>query len=313
MISLIYSTFFLQSLLCYIGPAGETCFLLPWRLKFSRRLTSHMNNGNDLSLRKSSSSSRRHQRMSTSSYFASSYFSQIFTGSTYFESEYGGINDTLTIGSRRRESSRSHQLSHLIKRSSILTGELIELYTPRASLAPYGHHLHHHRYSRHSSVPRGAPTTGLARPLYISQSISPYSQLSIHSQAAGRQHSPSPNMFRPSRSPSPRSFVQQSSTTGPLRPCYSAPRLHASHHRVQTNNLKQTDTLIEETRLSPLHLGKKTVMIIQRQDAITSTDDYEQTSIISNEQVSAATKRSMLKSTTMESRSGVWLKRSNSS
>jgi hypothetical protein len=54
-------------------------------------------------------------------------------------------------------------------------------------------------------------------------------------------------------------------------------------------------------------------MIIQRQDAVSSADDFEQTSIISNEQLSAATKRSMLKSTTMESRSGVWLKRSNSS
>ncbi|CAF1520852.1 unnamed protein product, partial [Adineta steineri] len=250
LISLIYSTFFLQSLLCYLGPSGHTCFFIPWRLKFSRHLTLQINNGNDLFLRKSSTNSRRHQRMSTSSYFASSYFSQIFTGSTYFESEYGGINDTLTIGSRRRESSRSHQLSHIIKRNSLLTGELIELYTPRASLAPYGHHLHHHRYSRQSSVPRGVPTTGLARPLYVSPSISPYSQLSIHSQATGRQRSPSPHIFRPSRSPSPHSLAQQSSPTTPttssLRPCYSAPRLHAPHHRVPTNNLKQTDTLIEE-------------------------------------------------------------------
>jgi len=243
--------------------------------------------------------------MSTSSYFQSSYFSQIFTGSTYFESEYGGINDTLTIGSRRRESSRSYQISHSIKRNSLLTGELIELYTPRASLAPYGHHLYHHRYSRQSSVPRGVPTTGPARPLYVSPSISPYSQLSIHSQVAGRQRSTSPHTYRPSRSPSPHSFIRLSSTTtgasGSLRPCYSAPRLH----RIQTNNMKQTDTLIEEIPTLPDQFRKKNVMGVQRQDAVSSTENYEQ--------LSAATKRSILKETTIESTGHVWLKRSNSS
>ncbi|UJR22262.1 hypothetical protein I4U23_025323 [Adineta vaga] len=308
LISVIYSTFFLQSLLCYLGPSGHTCFFIPCRLKFSRHLTLQIHNGNDLSLRKSSTNSRRHQRMSTSSYFASSYFSQIFTGSTYFESEYGGINDILTSSSRRRESSRSHQLSHLIKRNSILTGELIELYTPRASLAPYGHHLHHHRYSRQSSVPRGVPTTGPARPLYVSPSISPYSQLSIHSQVTGRQRSPSPHRFRPSRSPSPHFSAQQSAATTPtrsLRPCYSAPRLHASQQRPSTNSSKQTDALTEETPILTPQLRKKTVLIIQRQDAISSTDDYEQ--------LTAANKRNILKSTTVESSGGVWLKRSNSS
>ena len=244
--------------------------------------------------------------MSTSSHFASSYFSQMFTGSTYFESEYGGINDALTIGSRRRESSRSYQLSHAIKRSSLLTGELIELYTPRASLAPYGHHLHHHRYSRQSSVPRGVPTTGPARPLYISPSISPYSQLSIHSQLAARQRSPSPHTFRPSRSPSPHSFSKLSSTTTrSLRPCYSAPRLHVPFQRVPTSNIKQTDTLIEETPKSTVQVEKKAVLIIQRQDAVFATNDYEQ--------LSAAAKRSMLKATTIDSDGPVWLKRSNSS
>ncbi|CAF1430158.1 unnamed protein product [Adineta ricciae] len=308
MISVIYSTFFLQSLLCYLGPSGHTCFFIPCRLKFSRHLTLQIHNGKDLSLRKSSTNSRRHQRMSTSSYFASSYFSQIFTGSTYFESEYGGINDTLTIGSRRRESSRSHQLSHLIKRNSILTGELIELYTPRASLAPYGHHLHHHRYSRQSSVPRGVPTTGPARPLYVSPSVSPYSQLSIHSQANSRQRSPSPHTCRPSRSPSPHSLAQHSATTSPtrsLRLCYSAPRLHATQQRPLTSTSKQTDAVTEETPILTPQLRKKTVMIIHRQDAISSTEEYEQ--------LPAANKRDILKSTTVESSGGVWLKRSNSS
>jgi hypothetical protein len=313
-VSLIYSTFFLQSLLCFIGPAGHTCCFLPWRLKLTRHLKSRHNNGNDLSLRRSSNNSRRHQRMSTSSYFASSYFSQMFTGSTYFESEYGGINENLAMSSRRRESSRSHQVSHLIKRSSLLTGEVIELYTPRASLAPYGHYLHQHRYSRQSSVPRGVPTTGPARPLYISPSTSPHSQLSIHSQFASRQRSPSPHIFRPSRSPSPHSFARQSSTTsGSLRPCYSAPRLHAPLHRIQTNNIKQTDTLIEESPILPVQMTKKSVMIIQRQEAISSTDDSEQISILPNEHLSAAKRRSMLKATTIESGEPVWLKRSNSS
>jgi hypothetical protein len=308
LISLIYSTLFLQSLLCYIGPAGRTCCFIPWRLKFTRHLTSQKNHGNDLSLRNASNNSRRHQRMSTSSYFASSYFSQIFTGSTYFESEYGGINDSLTMPSRRRESSRSYQLSHAIKRNSLLTGELIELYTPRASLAPYGHHSHHHRYSRQSSVPRGVPTTGPARPLYISPSISPFSQLSIHSQTAVRQRSPSPHIFQPSRSPSPHSFARLASmptTIGSLRPCYSAPRLHLAQHRIQTNNMKQTDTLFEETPTSSAQHGRKSPAAIQRQDALFSTVD--------NEQLSAASKRSILKTTAIESTNSVWLKRSNSS
>ncbi len=313
LISFIYSTLFLQSLLCFIGPAGHSCSLIPWRLTFTRRLNIHTNN-NDVSLRNSfaSGNARRHHRMSTSSHFASSHFSQIFTGSTYFESDYGGLNDNLTISSRRRESSRSHQTSHLVKRDSLLTGELIELYTPRASLAP---HSYHHRYSRQSSVPRGIALTAPARPLYISPSISPYSQLSIHSQVAGRQRSPSPHIYRPSRSPSPRSFVPSApmTTTGSLRPCYSAPRLHVPLHRVPTTNIKQSDILIEETQIPIVQPTKKTVMIIQRQDAISSTDDIEQSTTIKNLPLSAATRRSMLKATTMESGGPVWLKRSNSS
>jgi hypothetical protein len=316
LISLVYSTLFLQSLLCFVGPAGHLCFFIPWRLTFTRSLNIHTKNTNDMSLRNSySSSARRHHRMSTSSHFASSYFSQIFTGSTYFESEYGGINENLTSTSRRRESSRSHQTSHIVKRSSLLTGELIELYTPRASLAPHAHHAHHHRYSRQSSVPRGIPPTAPARPLYISPSISPYSQLSIHSQVPSRQRSPSPHIFRPSRSPSPRSFAPSAplTITRSLRPCYSAPRLHVPLHRVQTTNIKQNDTLIEETSIPVTQPTKKTVVIIQRQDAISSTDDVKQSSTITNPQLSAATRRSMLKATTIESGGAVWLKRSNSS
>jgi hypothetical protein len=295
LISLIYSTFFLQSLLCYIGPADHTCCLIPCRLKLTRRL--QVNNKNDLSLRKFSTTSRRHQRMSTSSHFASSYFSQIFTGSTYFESEYGGMNDSLNMSSRRRESSRSYA----IKRNSLLTGEVIELYTPRASLAPYGHH---HRYPRQSSVPRAAPAIAPTRPLYISPSISPYSQLSIHSQVVSRQRSPSPQIFRPSRSPSPHSFAQLSSATniGSLRPCFSAPRLHATLQRTQ----KQTDTILKEIPTSTNQFQKKSAMLMQRQDAVSSTED--------SEQLSAAAKRSILKETTMQSTGPVlWLKRSNSS
>ncbi|CAF4611582.1 unnamed protein product [Rotaria sp. Silwood2] len=312
LISLIYSTLFLQSLLYYIGPAGHTCCFIPCHLKLMCNSTLQITNSNDLSLRNRSNNTRRHQRMSTSSHAASSYFSQIFTGSTYFESEYSGINDTLTIGSRRRESSRSYQLSHLIKRNSIITGELIELYTPRASLAPYGGH--HRRYSRHSSVPRGVPTTGLARPLYVSPSVSPYSQLSIHSQFPSRQRSPSSHICRPSRSPSPHSSTRQSSAICSLRPCYSAPRLHASCHRLQTSNIRQSDILIEETpALTSVELKNKPSIRIQRQDAVSSIDDYEQISIPPHQQLSAATKRNMLKATTMESGGGVWLKRSSSS
>jgi hypothetical protein len=69
--------------------------------------------------------------------------------------------------------------------------------------------------------------------------------------------------------------------------------------------MKQTDTLIEEIPTSPNQLEKKSVMIVQRQDAVSSTEDYEQ--------LSAATKRSMLKETNVESTGRVWLKRSNSS
>ncbi|CAF1172578.1 unnamed protein product [Rotaria sordida] len=315
LISLIYSTFFLQSILYYIGPIGQTCFFIPCHFKLICNSTLQVNNNNDLSLRNRLNNTRRHQRMSTSSYVPSSYFSHIFTGSTYFESEYSGINDTLTIGSRRRESSRSHQISHVVKRNSIITGELIELYTPRASLAPHGHHHHHHRYSRHSSVPRGVPTTGIARPLYVSPSISPYSQLSIHSQIPSRQRSPSSHICQPSRSPSPSPYssARQSTITCSLRPCYSAPRLHVSHHRLQTNNMKQTDILIEETPILSSIEVKKSSIGIQRQDAISSIDDYEQISILPREQLSAETKRNMLKTTTMESGGTVWLKRSSSS
>jgi hypothetical protein len=242
--------------------------------------------------------------MSTSSHFASSYFSQIFTGSTYFESEYGGINDSIAMSSRRRESSRSYQISHVMKRNSLLTGELIELYTPRASLAPYGHH--HHRYSRQLSIPRGVPTTGPARPLYVSPSISPFSQFSIHSQTAVRQRSPSPHIFRPSRSPSPSRYARLGSvptTMGSLRPCYSAPRLHLSQHRIQTNNIKQTDTLIEEASTPSTQYPKRSGTTIQRQEAVFSTND--------SEQLSAETKRNILKGT--ESAGSLWIKRSNSS
>ena len=313
LISLIYSTLFLQSLLCFIGPGEHTCFFLPWRLTFTRKLNLHTNNTSEISVRNSSKTNgtrrHHHHRMSTSSYFASSYFSQIFTGSTYFESEYGGINESLTIPSRRRESSRSHQTAHMIKHGSLLTGELIELYTPRASLAP---HLHH-RYSRQSSVSRGLQSTGPARPLYISPSISPYSQLSIHSQIPpGRQHSPSPNVFRPSRSPSPRSFAPITTETT-LRPCYSAPRLHVPLHRVATTNMQQNEILVEETPTLSVEPRKKSVMIIQRQDAIVSTDDLERSSHVTNPILSAETKRSMLKATTIDEGGLVWLKRSNSS
>ena len=242
LISLIYSTFFLQSLLCYIGPAGHSCCFIPRRLTCTRHLTFHIkhNSNNDSSARSRSNSSvgtRRHHRhmshsrMSTSSHFASSYFSQIFTGSTYFDSEYGGLSDTIPMSSRRRESSRSHQVSHAIKRASLLTGELIELYTPRASLAPHSHHLHSRRYSRQSSLARGLPSMATARPLYISPSISPYSQLSIHSQVPPRQRSPSPHVYRPSRSPSPCSQVPSATTVATTtrfdRRCFQ----HASSRR----------------------------------------------------------------------------------
>ena len=306
LVSLLFSTLFLQSLLCLLGPAGQACCLLPWQCQCTRHSTSQQNKSTDVTMRKSSKGSRRHQRMSTSSHFASSYFSQIFTGSTYFESEYGGINEALVMSSRRRESSRSHQAAYAVKRASLLTGEVIELYTPRASLAPYGHHL---RYSRQSSVSRGVPTTGPVRPLYISPSVSPHSQLSIHSHVAARQPSPS-------RSPSPHSFVRgttRSPTVGSLRPCYSAPRLHVPLHRMQLGNLKPNNILSVETSLSPIRSPERSLMTIQRQDAVSSTDDLEQTESSPNGHLSAAMRRSLLKSTTMEAGGTVWLKRSNSS
>ncbi|CAF5090809.1 unnamed protein product, partial [Rotaria magnacalcarata] len=58
-----------------------------------------------------------------------------------------------------------------------------------------------HRYYRQSSIGRGVPSLAPARPFYISPSISPYSQLSIHSQATNRQCSPSSHRIQPSRSP----------------------------------------------------------------------------------------------------------------
>ncbi|CAF4055916.1 unnamed protein product [Rotaria sp. Silwood2] len=330
LISFIYSTLFLQSLFCFFGPAEQTCFLLRWRLTFSRNSNLHTTNNNDTLLRNTSNSvSRRHHRTSTSSYFASSYFSQIFTNSTYFESEYGGISENLTMSSRRRESSRNHSASYVMKRGSLLTGELIELYTPRASLSPHTHNFSYHRHVRQSSVVRGIPSSAPARPLYVSPSISPYSQLSIHSQGAIRQRSPSPHIVRPSRSPSPhivrpsrspspspRSFVPSTpiTTTNALRPCYSAPRLHAPVHRTQTTNIKQNDTLFEETPVSMEKRKQKTVTIIQRQKAVSSKDDIEQSSTITNSPLSAATRRNMLKETAIDSEDGpVWLKRSNSS
>ncbi|CAF4324609.1 unnamed protein product [Rotaria socialis] len=311
-ISLIYSTFFLQSLLYYIGPADHTCFLMPWRLKCILSSRSQVNNGNDLSLRNPSNKSRRYQRMSTSSHAASSYFSQMFTGSTYFENEYSSVLDSLTVSSRRRESSRSYQISHAAKRNSVLTGETIELYTPRASLAPYGHR----RYSRHTSVSRGVPTTGLARPLYVLSSASPYFQSSFTSQVPMEQRSPSSHVCQQSRSPSPYSSGRQSSV-GPassLRPCYSAPRLHVSHHRLQTNSLKQTNILIEETSLlSSDQIRQTPLMDIQRQDVVSPIDEFGKPSVVPHEKLSAAKKRQMLKATTVESGGHKWLKRSSSS
>jgi hypothetical protein len=351
LISLIYSTFFLQSLLCFIGPADHSSCLIPCRLTFTRNLTTkrHNRSNHDLSARHASSSSgaatsgggsggtgkRRHcrhsshPRMSTSSYFASSYFSQIFTGSTYFDSEYGGLNDPVSIVSRRRESSRSHQTSHTVKRNSLLTGELIELYTPRASLAPHAHNSQANRHYRHASIPRGVPPTPLARPLYVSPSVSPHSQLSIHSQIAARQRSSSPRISRPSRSPSPRSFIPSgpSSTTATvvptvssnscLRPCYSAPRLYVPVHRMQTlttiSNRKASDVLIEEGPMPTTLSTKKSVMIMQRQDALTTSDDLKSTLDTHHPRISAAARRSMLKTATMDANGPVWLKRSNSS
>ncbi|CAF1528633.1 unnamed protein product, partial [Rotaria sordida] len=76
-----------------------------------------------------------------------------------------------------------------------------------------------------------------------------------------------------------------------LRPCYSAPRLHVSHNRLQTNNMKQTDILIEETPILSSIEVKKSSIGIQRQDAISSIDDYEQISILPREQLSAETKK----------------------
>jgi hypothetical protein len=69
--------------------------------------------------------------------------------------------------------------------------------------------------------------------------------------------------------------------------------------------MKQTDKLVKEIPTSSDELRKKSVMVIQRQDAVSPTEDYEQ--------LSAATKRNMLKGTTIESSGPTWLKRSNSS
>jgi hypothetical protein len=71
--------------------------------------------------------------------------------------------------------------------------------------------------------------------------------------------------------------------------------------------------LIEEISIPIVQPTKKSVMIIQRQDAISSRDDIEQSTTITNSTLSAATRRSMLKDTTIESGGPVWLKRSNSS
>lgn len=313
-ISLVYSTFFLQSLLCYFGPAEQTCFFIRWRLTFTRNLTLHSNNNNDTTLRSTTNTnSRRHHRTSTSSYFASSYFSQVFTNSTYFESDYGGLNENLTIGSRRRESSRVHQLSNSVKRNSLLTGELIELYTPRASLSPHLYNSNSYRYFRQSSIGRNVPPAAPARPLYISPSISPYSQLSIHSQAANQQRSPSPHVVRPSRSPSPHSLMP-STATGFLRPCYSAPRLHVPVHRTQATTIRQKNALAEQPSISAVKRKQKTVMIIQRQDAVSSIDDIGEPSTRVNSSLSAAARRNLLKETAIGCDDGpVWLKRSNSS
>ena len=334
-ISLIFSTFFLQSLLCLFGPAGHSYSWISWRFTCTRRLplhrTSHSNPDSSIrgvsSSGGTSSSSRRHHRhwshprMSTSSHFASSYFSQIFTGSTYFESDYGATSDVLTMMSRRRESSRSHTNSHATKRNSLLTADHIELYTPRTSLAP-----HHFRYSRQSSVPRGFPPTALARPLYVSSSISPFSQLSIQSQVGPRQRSPSPNVYRPSRSPSPSpcSFISPPfsppiiSSTPSLRPCSSAPRLHAPVHRLSMmaimDPIRQNDTVFEEMPSTDDKHGRKPIMTIQRQDAILSNDDdFESELTTSSTPLSASARRTMLKATTIESGGPVWLKRSSSS
>ena len=276
-IGLIYSTLFLQSILCLIGPTGEACCCpMPCQLTFMRRSKSVRKKSTD-SVRRLSNATRRHQRVSTSSYLASSYFSQILTGSTYFESEYGGINELLAMVSRRRESSRSYQINYALKRASIHTGDVLELYTPRTSLAP-----HYPRYSRHSSVSRGVPT----RLLYISPSVSPHSQLSIHSQAN--------NNIR-ARSPSPRSLARLSTAADVspslLRPCHSVPRLH----RTAT----KTDGLSNKTL---------TTTTIHRQQAINSNENLQQ-----NETLTAADRRNLLKSISKTNESRTWLKRSNSS
>lgn len=308
-ISLLFSTFFLQSLLYYMGPAGPACSLIPCRLTFMCNSSVETKSGNDLSLRNSSNKNRRHQRMSTSSHAPSSHFSQMFTGSTYFESEFSGVHESLALSSRRRESSRSYQLSHIVKRNSALTGEIIELYTPRASLAPYGNR----RYSRHSSVPRGVPTTGLARPLYVSTCA----RASIHSTGHSRRCSPSSNVCQQSRSSSPHSkSIRQSPIprATSLRPCYSAPRLHAPHQRFQTINTKQTDSCMEEnSRMSSVKVRERPSMNLQRQDAIKTIDDTNEISVLPDRNLSAAIKRTRLKGTTIESANHSWLKRSSSS
>ncbi|CAF5182539.1 unnamed protein product, partial [Rotaria magnacalcarata] len=145
---------------------------------------------------------------------------------------------------------------------------------------------------------------------------SPYFQSSFTSQIPTRQRSPSSHVSRQSRSPSPYSSGGQSSL-GPassLRPCYSAPRLHLSHHRLQTNCSKQTDILIEETSLlSSVQIREKSLMGIQRQDVVSSINEFAEPSVFPYEKLSAAKKRQMLKATSTESCGHKWLKRSNSS
>lgn len=271
-ISFIYSTIFLQSLICLIGPLSEVFS----RLNCCRRVESDRRRSSDLTSRRCSSNvSRRHQRMSTSS-----YFSQMFTASTYFESEYGTINELLLIGARRRESSRSYQTVYGLKRTSIHGNEIVEIYTPRSSLAPQ---THYRSFSRPSTVSRVTiQTSGLNRPLYISPSITPHSQLSIHSQ----------NLYLQPRSPSP---IQPKTAPIPvsIRPCFSAPRLNPSpaHHLQQTRSIS--------TRNSPK---------IYRQTAISSNDQIQE-----KQNLTAEHRRNLMKSTTDQTESSSWLKRSNSS
>ena len=306
--SLVYSTFFLQSLLCYIGPTGHKRSLVSGRLKFARRSKLQITNNNDLLLRKSAGNIRRYQRVSTSSYVTSSYFSQAFTSSTYFESEFSGIYDSLIISPRRRESSRSHQLTNFIKRNSLLPGEAVELYTPRTSLAPSGYQR---RYSRRSSVSRGSAVAGPMRPLYVLSSVSSSSRVNIDKSASVQRDSQSSNKYRSSHLLSPHSTTQVSVPikTNSLRPCQSSPRLHS----VQLSDTRKTNIFVEETPALSSQHKKKDVTIVKRQDAIPLTDDFEHIANPLNEQLTSAKKRDILKAATIESSHLLWIKRSNSS